>query len=67
MAFATEEQRQRPSVLWRPVLTQDGDAWVALYGPDLAVGVVGTGKTPEEAMADFDRAWRTPATKAEGK
>lgn len=61
MAFATEEMRQRPSAIWRPALTQDGDHWIALYGEDLAVGVVGCGKTPEEAMADFDRAWRAPA------
>lgn len=58
----------RPSVMYRPELSQDGDAWIALYGRDLAVGVVGTGSTPAEAMAAFDRAWfekaRVPALAA---
>ena len=48
-------EQQRPSVLFKPEITQDGDAWIALLGPDLAVGVVGVGQTPAEAMHDFDR------------
>jgi hypothetical protein len=35
---------------------QDGNAWLAIYG-DLPSGVVGSGDSPELAMADFDRAW----------
>lgn len=63
--YNTEIIRQLPHVLMRPTLIQDGNAWLAIYG-DLPTGVVGTGKTPAEAMADFDAAWnrpaRTPAT-----
>lgn len=52
-------EMQRPCVLFKPVLSKEGDAWLAIYG-DLPTGVVGVGKTPAEAMADFDRAWRIP-------
>lgn len=54
---STENEYQRPAVLFRPTLTLDGNAWIAVYGPDLQVGVVGTGDSPYAAMADFDRAW----------
>ena len=50
----------RPSVLYRPELIQDGNAWLAMYG-DLPTGCVGTGDTPEAAMADFDAAWHRKA------
>jgi hypothetical protein len=58
--FVVSHELQRPSVVMRPALTQDGDAWLAIYG-DLPTGVVGTGKTPAEAMAAFDEAWSRPA------
>ncbi len=48
----------RPSVLWRPALTIDGNKWCALYGANLQDGVAGFGDSPEEAMHDFDREWR---------
>ena len=54
-------EMQRPSVLFKPVLTQDGNAWLAIYG-DLPIGVVGTGDTPAAAMADFDKAWHRSAS-----
>lgn len=47
----------RPSVLYRPRLFPDGNAWCALYGDDLMTGVAGFGATPEEAMRVFDREW----------
>lgn len=56
----TATEGQRPSVLFRPTLSQDGNAWLAIYG-DLPTGVVGTGSTPAEAMAAFDAAWHKPA------
>ena len=59
-AFQAEIKRQLPHVLMRPALIQDGNAWLAIYG-DLPTGVVGTGSTPAEAMADFDVAWTRPA------
>ena len=37
----------------------DGDQWCALYGENLQEGVAGFGRTPAEAMADFDQAWTT--------
>lgn len=46
----------RPSAVYRPTLTQDGNAWLAVYG-DLPTGVVGCGDTPAAAMADFDKSW----------
>jgi hypothetical protein len=47
----------RPSVLYRPSLTLDGNQWRALYGPNPDDGIAGFGSTPEEAMREFDRAW----------
>lgn len=54
----------RPSVLHRPSLNLDGNVWIALYGDNLQVGVVGTGRSPDEAMRDFDLSWhnKQPAT-----
>lgn len=50
-------QYERPCVLFRPKLTIDGDQWCALYGENLQEGVAGFGKSPVDAMADFDRNW----------
>ena len=47
----------RPSAVFRPALTIDGDQWCALYGQNLQDGVAGFGSSPEAAMADFDRKW----------
>lgn len=47
----------RPSVLYRPTLSVDGDQWFALYGADIQSGVAGFGSTPAEAMSAFDAAW----------
>lgn len=64
-ASVHDAQRARlqntPSAIYRPDLFQDGNAWCALYGRDIAVGVTGWGDTPEEAMRAFDVAWRTQA------
>ena len=48
---------ERPSVLFRPKLSVDGDQWCAMYGDDLQSGVAGFGVSPSKAMDDFDRAW----------
>jgi len=48
---------ERPAVLFRPVLSLDGDQWCALYGSNLQCGVSGFGDSPEAAMRDFDREW----------
>ena len=53
-------EMKRPSVLYRPKLSLDGDQWCALYGENLQEGVAGFGDTPAAAMAAFDKAWTTP-------
>lgn len=49
-------EMSRPSVIFRPTITQDGDHFLVILG-DLPSGVVGTGKSPDEATKDFDAAW----------
>jgi len=50
-------EQQRPSVLYRPALSVDGNQWCALYGVDLQDGVAGFGESPAAAMLAFDAAW----------
>lgn len=52
---------QRPSILFKPTLTKDGNAWIALFGDNLQEGVVGCGDTPGQAMRDFDNNWHKSA------
>lgn len=52
---------ERPSVMMRPKLAPDGNAWIALYGEDLQEGVAGCGDSPAEAMRAFDNAWYAKA------
>lgn len=59
MAFHTEAARSAPHVLMRPALSLDGNMYCALYGEDLMNGCAGFGETPEAAMADFDKNWRS--------
>jgi hypothetical protein len=46
-----------PSVLYKPVISLDGNQYCALYGDDLMAGCAGFGSTMAEAMADFDKNW----------
>ena len=58
------QEMARPSVLFKPTLSADGDMWCALLGDNLQDGVAGFGKTPHDAMHAFDQAFykeRTPA------
>lgn len=50
-------EMQRPSVIFKPTLKKDGDQWCTLYGKDMMEGVAGFGRTPYEAMSDFDKQW----------
>lgn len=50
-------EMQRPSVLFRPTISLDGDCYCALYGEDLMSGCAGFGKTMADTMADFDKNW----------
>lgn len=58
-------EHHRPSVLFKPTLSIDGNQWCALYGSDLQDGVAGFGDTPDEAMRDFDLNWNRPIPKGE--
>lgn len=49
----------RPCVLFRPTVSMDGNMWCALYGADLMEGVAGFGRSPAEAMEDFDKNWKS--------
>ncbi len=57
---AAAYEQQRPSAIYRPAISKDGNQWCALYGEDLQRGVSGFGDTPELAMADFDKHWSLP-------
>ena len=50
-------EQQRPSVLFRPALTLDGNKYCALFGDNLMQGCAGFGDTAAEAMDDFDKNW----------
>ena len=69
-AICAASEQERPSVLFKPKLTLDGDQWCALYGENLQEGVAGFGDSPANAMCDFDRNWNKPLPKppvAEGE
>jgi len=51
-------EHMRPSSVFRPVLSIDGDMWCALYGANLQDGLAGFGKSPASAMYDFDKAYQ---------
>lgn len=59
----------RPSAVFKPRLSVDGNQWCALYGENLQDGVAGFGDSPAEAMWDFDRAWgaKLPAQQERSK
>ena len=59
------EERERPSYLWKPKLSIDGNQWCALFGENLQDGVAGFGDSPAKAMLEFDRAWKTPLQNVE--
>lgn len=50
-------ENSRPSAVYRPAISMDGNQWCALYGDNLQDGVAGFGDSPAAAMLDFDRAW----------
>lgn len=59
----------RPSAVYRPTISLDGNMYCALYGEDLMAGCAGFGETMEAAMQDFDKNWamqQAPKMKREG-
>jgi hypothetical protein len=55
-------EHKRPSAIFKPSLSIDGDMWCALCGENLQDGVAGFGKSPGLAMVDFDKNWETQLT-----
>lgn len=53
----TAQEMQRPSAIYRPALSIDGNQWCALYGDNLQDGVAGFGDSPADAMSAFDAEW----------
>ena len=64
-------QKLRPANMYRDFLYNDGDQWVCvggledekiaedLYSQTVDARIYGYGESPDEAMDDFDRAWKT--------
>lgn len=52
-------ESMRPCVLFRPELSIDRDQWCALYGANIQDGIAGFGKSPSDAMHDFDKKYHT--------
>ena len=52
-------ETMRPCVLFKPKVYIEGDVWCAMYGDNLQDSVLGFGKSPSDAMHDFDRNWHT--------
>ena len=55
--YNVAQEMRRPSVLYRPRLSIDGDQWCVLYEANLQEGVAGFGESPSLAMGAFDRVW----------
>lgn len=56
--YFTALEKQRPCVIYKPILKIDGNMWCASFG-DMPEGVHGFGESPEMAMADFDKQWNS--------
>ena len=54
-----------PHVVCKPTLSKDGNAWCALLGDNLQVGVSGFGDTPMQALWAFDTAMNRNSGKAD--
>ena len=57
----------RPSVVFKPKLSIDGDMWCALLGENLVEGLAAFGETPAAAMTAFDQAFYKEKTPAAAK
>jgi len=56
-ALGVISDHEKPSRQFKPKVFQDGNMWCALYGSNLQDGVCGFGKTPFDAVNDFDNVW----------
>lgn len=66
-SWGAASDRRRPSVLFTPRLSIDGNQWCALYGENLQDGVAGFGDSPDETMKDFDKEWNKSLSTRKGK
>ena len=57
LAIQLQQLAAKPSIIYKPKLSIDGNQWCALYGDNLQEGVCGFGDSPAEAMKAFDDAW----------
>lgn len=55
--YAVAYELRRPSTVYRPAISIDGNQWCALYGANIQDGVAGFGDSPSLAMDAFDAAW----------
>lgn len=46
---------ERPSAIYKPNLSLDGNSWCALLGENIQIGCAGFGESPDLAMQDFDK------------
>lgn len=67
LAAGVAEAMQRPSVLYRPTLTVDGNQYCMLYGVDLQEGIAGFGDTAALAAEDFDKNWDEMTAPKQGR
>lgn len=51
------EQEYKLFQMLRPSLSKDGDRWCVLYGENLQTGIAGFGKSPYEAILEFNKAF----------
>ena len=54
---AIERQEHALFAQLKPSLKKDGNQWCVLYGENIQEGVCGFGKSPNEAVQDFNRSW----------
>ena len=54
---AAAYEMQRPSVLFKPEISLDGNMYCALYGTNLMEGCAGFGETIDAATRNFDENW----------
>lgn len=57
MNVAVQNEEINLFALLKPTIKIDGNQWVVLYGDNLQDGVAGHGKSPMEAICDFNKAW----------
>lgn len=68
MNIIVEQTDYNLVALLKPQIIQDGDQWCVLFGENLQVGIAGFGKTPFEAIVEFNMAFHKEAkTKTKGE